>query len=123
FEADTPVGVAMQHVTANPPPPSHLNPAIPPEVEEIVLRALAKDPADRFASAGALADALDNWDRGGPADSQATRVLAATPAAGAGSAAPPRRRAAAPPPGRGGRGAPPPPPRSQSFRDDIGCVT
>ncbi|MBX6341774.1 MAG: serine/threonine protein kinase, partial [Thermomicrobiaceae bacterium] len=53
FDADTPVGVAMQHVHAAPPPPSLLNPSIPPEVEDVVLTALAKDPEDRFPSAGA----------------------------------------------------------------------
>lgn len=121
FEADTPVGVAMQHVSANPPPPSQFNPAIPPEVEAIVLRALAKNPADRYPSAGALADALDNWERAATADSQATRVISAAPAA---VERPPRRSTAAAPPGRAGRGAPPPPSaRTQVFRDDVGCVT
>ncbi|MBX5443950.1 protein kinase [Sphaerobacter sp.] len=121
FEADTPVGVAMQHVSASPPPPRQFNPAIPPEVEAIVLRALAKNPADRYPSAGALADALDHWERAGTADSEATRVIATAPAA---VDRPPRRAATAVPPGRTGRGAPPPPPaRNQAFRDDVGCVT
>lgn len=121
FEADTPVGVAMQHVSASPPPPRQFNPAIPPEVEAIVLRALAKNPADRYPSAGALADALDHWERAGTADSEATRVIATAPAAVDRQS---RRAATAVPPGRTGRGAPPPPPaRNQAFRDDVGCVT
>ena len=62
FEADTPVGVAMQHVNTPPPRPSIYNPAIPPEVESIVLRSLAKEPQDRYASGSALSNALRNWD-------------------------------------------------------------
>ena len=62
FEADTPVGVAMQHVNTPPPRPSTYNQAIPPDVEGIVLRALAKEPHDRFPSGGALSNALRNWD-------------------------------------------------------------
>ncbi|MDI3341921.1 MAG: protein kinase [Sphaerobacter sp.] len=120
FEADTPVGVAMQHVSATPPPPSHFNPAIPPAVDQIVLRALAKDPAERFPSAGALADALDHWDQAGAGASQATRVMAAPMGS---AAAVPRRRPPTAVPGRSGRGAALPPARTDSFRDDIGCVT
>ena len=62
FEADTPVGVAMKHVNEPPPSPSQLNPAIPPEVDAIVLKALAKDPRDRYPSGGQLASALKHWD-------------------------------------------------------------
>jgi serine/threonine-protein kinase len=41
-------------------PPSYLNPACPPALDEILLRALARDPADRFQTAGEMADALDD---------------------------------------------------------------
>ena len=120
FEADTPVGVAMQHVATEPYPPSAFNPAIPAEVDDIVLTALAKDPADRFPSAEALADALEHWDRpAGP--SHGTRVMAA--GVGAATTAVPRRRATAATT-RAARGGPPPARvREQPFRDDIGCVT
>ncbi|MGH9176110.1 MAG: protein kinase domain-containing protein, partial [Vicinamibacterales bacterium] len=62
FEADTPVGVAMQHVNTPPPPPSTFNPKIPSAVDAIVLRALSKDPDDRYPSGNALAMALRRWD-------------------------------------------------------------
>lgn len=119
FEADTPVGVAMQHVSADPYPPSTFNAAIPPEVDEIVLAALAKNPADRFPNASALADALEHWDR--PVmPAQATRAVAIG-APVAATTIPRRRTGVAGP--RPGRAGPPSRAREQTFRDDIGCVT
>jgi serine/threonine protein kinase len=42
------------------PPPSQFNPACPPEMDDVVLRALARRPDDRFQSANDMADALDD---------------------------------------------------------------
>ena len=42
-------------------PPSTKNPAIPPEVDEIVMGALTRHPDDRYDSAGAMADRIDQW--------------------------------------------------------------
>ncbi|MEO7908755.1 MAG: serine/threonine-protein kinase [Roseiflexaceae bacterium] len=56
FHGATPMQVAMDHIQTAPPPLSR--PDLPPEVAAVVLRALAKDPAARFASAGELAQAL-----------------------------------------------------------------
>jgi eukaryotic-like serine/threonine-protein kinase len=61
FDADTPVGVAMQHVQDEPEPPSAALASIPPAVDSIVLRALDKDPTRRFPSAGAFARAMTYW--------------------------------------------------------------
>jgi serine/threonine-protein kinase len=44
-----------------PPPPSALRPDVPPELDAIVLKALAKAPAERFQTAGDLEDALDSY--------------------------------------------------------------
>ncbi|HEU0114711.1 MAG TPA: protein kinase, partial [Thermomicrobiales bacterium] len=63
FEADSPVAVAMKHVNDAPPPPSALLATVPPAVDAIVLRAMAKDPTQRFSSAGALAEAMGRWRR------------------------------------------------------------
>ena len=53
------VSVIYQHLEKAPPPPSTLNPNVPPAVEQVVLTALQKDPNDRFAHADAMADALN----------------------------------------------------------------
>lgn len=62
FEADSPIGVAMLHVNQAPPPPRQFNPSIPPKVEAIILRTLSKNPAERYPSATAFAQALRHWD-------------------------------------------------------------
>jgi len=60
FEGDAAVTVALKHVTETPPPPSTLNPAVPPELDSVVMWALAKDPAHRPADADALITALED---------------------------------------------------------------
>ncbi len=59
FEADSPVTVALKQVSERPRPPSELNPAVSRALDAVVLKALAKDPANRFASAGEFLAALD----------------------------------------------------------------
>ncbi len=61
FSSDSPVGLAMRHVSEPAPPPSGLKPGVPASVDAIVLRALQKDPTKRWASAGAFASALWSW--------------------------------------------------------------
>src|SRR5436190_3981795 len=60
FEADSPVAVALKQVSEQPRPPSRLNPQVPRALDAVVLRALAKDPANRFASADEFMRALDS---------------------------------------------------------------
>ena len=59
FEADSPVSVALKQVSERPRPPSELNPAVSRALDAVVLKALAKDPANRFASAEEFLAALD----------------------------------------------------------------
>ena len=128
FEADTPVGVAMQHVNAPPPRPSTFNPAIPLPVEAIVLRALAKEPQDRFASGAALSNALRHWDA--PAALRGNDAAIGGQQSGHIPVAPPRATTVIRPPrstpprpqsrGRGGRDYPP---DTGARRDDVGCAT
>ncbi len=54
FTGDSPVAIAYQHVRENPIPPSQVNPEIPPWADAIVLKAMAKDPADRYQSAAEM---------------------------------------------------------------------
>ena len=58
FSADTPLSVAYKHVNDEPRPPSSANPSIPPEMETVVMRALAKDPDARFPTANAFRQAI-----------------------------------------------------------------
>ncbi len=54
FTGDTPVAVAYQHVREDPRPPSTLNPSIPPSLDAIVLKALSKNPANRYQSSAEM---------------------------------------------------------------------
>ncbi len=51
--------IAIKHLSAPPPRPSQLEPAVSAELEAIVLKLLEKAPDDRYQSCGQLADALD----------------------------------------------------------------
>jgi serine/threonine protein kinase len=59
FNADTPFATIHDHIYTPLPPPSSLNPNINPDIERMLLRALAKDPNDRFATATDLLQALE----------------------------------------------------------------
>jgi eukaryotic-like serine/threonine-protein kinase len=60
FEASSPVTVALKQVSERPVPPSQLHPGISPALESVVLRALEKDPARRFADADEFIAALES---------------------------------------------------------------
>ena len=51
FTGDTPVEIAMKHLSQVPEPPSKLRPEVPHDLDAIVMRALAKDPDQRYESA------------------------------------------------------------------------
>ncbi|HRC74344.1 MAG TPA: protein kinase, partial [Kouleothrix sp.] len=61
FTGDSSIAVAMQHVSAEPPPPRMYNSRIPPQLEAIVLRALNKDPSRRPHSAREFANLLESY--------------------------------------------------------------
>ena len=58
FTSSNPAVLLRDHVVRQPVPPSHLRPSLPRELDAVVLRALAKDPALRFGRASDVAKAL-----------------------------------------------------------------
>jgi serine/threonine protein kinase/beta-lactam-binding protein with PASTA domain len=79
FLGDTPVAVASKHVRDHPPAPRELNPSIPATFEAIILKAMAKDPANRYATAEDLRADLVRFNEGRTvlAMDDATALLAA----------------------------------------------
>jgi serine/threonine-protein kinase len=51
FTGETPVEIAMKHLSEVPKPPSELRPEVPHDLDAVVMRALAKDPGQRYGSA------------------------------------------------------------------------
>ncbi len=58
FKADTTFGFMHKHVYEEPDPPTLAMQDLPPAAEEVILRALSKEPAGRFSSVGAMGDAF-----------------------------------------------------------------
>ena len=58
FTGDSPVAVAYQHVREDPRLPSSINPQIPPELDAILLKAMSKNPANRYQSAADMRNDL-----------------------------------------------------------------
>jgi beta-lactam-binding protein with PASTA domain/predicted Ser/Thr protein kinase len=58
FDAESPVSIALKQVSEPPVPPRERNPAVPPALDAVVLRALEKDPARRYPTADAFIEAL-----------------------------------------------------------------
>ena len=59
FDDPSPTSLALQHLTTPPPPPRALNPELNQATEQVLLRALSKDPAARYQSGEALMAALE----------------------------------------------------------------
>jgi serine/threonine-protein kinase len=116
FEGDSAAGVALKRLSEDPAPPTDHGP-VPPGLSAIVMRALERDPANRYPDAGAFAEALRVW-RQDPDAANAVAAVAVptTPSAGEPTVYVPPRvtlpsdRAAIsgmPSSGAGSRGAPP----------------
>jgi eukaryotic-like serine/threonine-protein kinase len=86
FQGDSPVAVAYQHVRENPVAPSARNPEVPRAVDSIVMKALAKNPLNRYQTAGEMRADLQRALGGQPVlaetvmtDAERTQFIARTP--------------------------------------------
>jgi beta-lactam-binding protein with PASTA domain/predicted Ser/Thr protein kinase len=91
FNGETPVEIAMKHLSQTPEPPSSHRPDVPHDLDLVVVRALSKDPAERYQSAEEMDADLDRVARGlgvSPETAEAaTTVLAGAGATSAATAA------------------------------------
>jgi len=117
FNGETPVEIAMRHLSDTPQPPSMKRPEIPPDLDMIVLRALAKNPDDRFQTAAEMDAELERVAQGAGVTTEtadaATAVLSGTAIATAPTAITPPRRP--PPAARPSYRYAEPPPRKRPF--------
>jgi eukaryotic-like serine/threonine-protein kinase len=100
FTGESPVEIAMKHLSDTPRPPSLQRPEIPPDLDMVVLRALAKNPDDRFQTAEEMDAELDRVAQGAGVTAEtadaATAVLSGAALSTAPTAiVPPRRPPAA----------------------------
>jgi beta-lactam-binding protein with PASTA domain/predicted Ser/Thr protein kinase len=83
FTGDSPMAIAYKQVNATPEPPSSVDPEVPPELDAVVMRALSKNPANRYQTGQEFAADLERARTGGqvlatpllPASGEATQVI------------------------------------------------
>ena len=75
FDGPDVVSVAMKQVNEAPVPPRQINPEIDPQFEQIILRAMEKDPAKRFQTANEMKRAIDDYLKGNSISSAPTQVI------------------------------------------------
>ena len=96
FTAESPVSVAYKHVREDPVPPTERNPEIPPDLEIIIITALAKDPANRYQTADDMRADILRFRRGRPVlGAPATALVVDNPTPGATATIPAATTAAA----------------------------
>jgi superoxide dismutase/class 3 adenylate cyclase len=64
FDAETPIGIAMKHISGELRPPRELNPEVPEQLNDITVRLLAREPEERYPDAGALIEDLQRISTG-----------------------------------------------------------
>jgi serine/threonine-protein kinase len=82
FAGETPVELAMKHLSKVPEPPSHVRPEVPRDLDFVIMRALAKAPADRYQSADEMDADLARIARGvsvSPETEEAATAIIARP--------------------------------------------
>jgi eukaryotic-like serine/threonine-protein kinase len=100
FTGDTPVEIAMKHLSSPPEAPSAKRAEIPRDLDMIVLRALAKDPADRYQNADEMDADLARVARGAAVSPEteeaATAIISRPPPTAVTAITPPRTRETVP---------------------------
>ncbi|MCB9434200.1 MAG: serine/threonine protein kinase [Ardenticatenaceae bacterium] len=71
FQADSHTALALKHIQEHPPLASELNPAVPPQLDQIINKVLAKEPAGRYRTAGQLGRILSAYRERSLADTSA----------------------------------------------------
>jgi len=101
FDGETPVEIAMKHLSTTPKPPSKLRPDIPRDLDMVVMRALAKNPDARYQTADEMEADLERVARGARVSATtadtATQVLRRPAAAAAVASAAAATMIASPP--------------------------
>lgn len=78
YHADTPMGVAVKHITEPVPHILDANPNLPPWIEMVISTAMAKDKNDRFATAVEMIETLKAFIRGDATPAQKTKITLKT---------------------------------------------
>jgi beta-lactam-binding protein with PASTA domain/predicted Ser/Thr protein kinase len=110
FTGDTPLEIAMKHLSEVPKPPSELREEVPHDLDSVVLRALAKEPGERYQSAEEMDADLARVAEGLPVDPQTEEAATAVLSGSGLMAAAPTSVITRPPPE--GPMRPPPPGRT-----------
>jgi len=79
FQADTPAGILIKQSNEAPPRPISIISNLPGQVEDLILKALAKKPEDRFASMSVFADELERLIQGAPTSGPHSPLAVETP--------------------------------------------
>ena len=75
FTGDSPVSIAYQHVSEMPTPPSQVDPGVTPEVDAVVMRALAKSPDDRYQTAAEFRADVERAIAGSPVTAAVPTII------------------------------------------------
>ncbi len=94
FDGPTPTAIALQHIMQEPPPPRAVNPNLAPAIENVILRALAKSPEERYPTGAALTAALQQALQGAGETPATASTLPPLPPLPPGFTPPPPRRTA-----------------------------
>lgn len=90
FNSKSEFEILAAHVNTEPTPPGKVNPEIPPELDRVIMKALSKEPSQRFQSAGEFREALDGAKLTGESinttSAKATTLSTSEPAVAAASA-------------------------------------